>query len=196
MRASRGGCVYTRRRGGVGSGLLLPATLAVHPGPPGARRAPSPARPRTRPCQPWRGVPGARHPPRCNGRDPAVGQIAAWRAWHSADPAVSGQEPRSSRADPTHRRVAGRKGASVAGGHPLPHQITAVHEDMRQREPLRFLRAAEPGAGQDPSWWSSRRTSYPRPSGHGPRQDGSPDALWRRSTDGSNYSRTVSYVAS
>ncbi|GIW77355.1 MAG: hypothetical protein KatS3mg104_2418 [Phycisphaerae bacterium] len=32
---------------------------------------------------------------------------------------------------------------------PLPHQITAVYEVMLPRQPLRFLLADDPGAGQD-----------------------------------------------
>jgi len=32
---------------------------------------------------------------------------------------------------------------------PLPHQITAVYESMLPRQPLRFLLADDPGAGQD-----------------------------------------------
>ena len=31
---------------------------------------------------------------------------------------------------------------------PLPHQITAVYEDMLPRQPLRFLLADDPGAGK------------------------------------------------
>ena len=31
---------------------------------------------------------------------------------------------------------------------PLPHQITAVYETMLPRQPLRFLLAADPGAGK------------------------------------------------
>ena len=31
---------------------------------------------------------------------------------------------------------------------PLPHQITAVYEDMMPRQPLRFLLADDPGAGK------------------------------------------------
>jgi hypothetical protein len=31
---------------------------------------------------------------------------------------------------------------------PLPHQITAVYEEMLQRQPLRFLLADDPGAGK------------------------------------------------
>src|SRR5690349_13569256 len=31
---------------------------------------------------------------------------------------------------------------------PLPHQITAVYEDMLSRQPLRFLLADDPGAGK------------------------------------------------
>jgi hypothetical protein len=32
---------------------------------------------------------------------------------------------------------------------PLPHQITAVYESMLPRQPLRFLLADDPGAGND-----------------------------------------------
>src|SRR5439155_2557814 len=31
---------------------------------------------------------------------------------------------------------------------PLPHQITAVYSEMLKRQPLRFLLADDPGAGQ------------------------------------------------
>ena len=31
---------------------------------------------------------------------------------------------------------------------PLPHQITAVYEEMLPRQPLRFLLADDPGAGK------------------------------------------------
>ena len=31
---------------------------------------------------------------------------------------------------------------------PLPHQITAVYEEMLTRQPLRFLLADDPGAGK------------------------------------------------
>src|SRR5262249_36450917 len=36
----------------------------------------------------------------------------------------------------------------VSNVEPLPHQITAVYESMLPRQPLRFVLAADPGAGK------------------------------------------------
>jgi len=41
---------------------------------------------------------------------------------------------------------------------PLPHQITAVHEAMLPRQPLRFLLADDPGAGKTIMAGSSSRS--------------------------------------
>ncbi len=37
---------------------------------------------------------------------------------------------------------------------PLPHQIDAVYDKMLPRQPLRFLLADDPGAGQDDHGWA------------------------------------------
>jgi DNA polymerase III delta prime subunit len=36
----------------------------------------------------------------------------------------------------------------MARQEPLPHQITAVYEEMLPRQPLRFLLAGDPGVGK------------------------------------------------